>query len=251
MNTLPTSIDQVLEQLDSIIQDSVKDNDHLGIFAYVYRRTTAQIKQAIQNQDFEDNDRMERFDIRFASKYLQAYYNFQSGMSVPKSWEIAFRVKSERLTILQHILLGMNAHINYDLGMTAYEISRAKELEDLKTDFMKVNDILNGLINEMQRRLGRVSRLMVIFDWIGGDKDEAIINFSMVKAREQAWDFAEKLAHTEEDLKKTREEEVDKMIARLGQVIKAPPGKLLGFACKFVAFFEVKNISKIIRGLEK
>jgi len=56
----------------------------------------------------------------------------------------------------------------------------------MKNDFLKVNLILNSLINEMQERIAKVSRLMLVLDWLGENTDKQIINFSMVRAREQA-----------------------------------------------------------------
>jgi hypothetical protein len=155
MNNQAKTIDEVLEQLDAIIADSVKNNDPLGFFAYIYRRTTAQIKQAILAKKFEDNERMEKFDVLFANKYLDAYRDFHNGSAVCSPWVVAFDVKTDKLTILQHIILGMNAHINYDLGMSAAEFSEGGPTDSLKNDFMKVNDVLASLVDELQVKVGR------------------------------------------------------------------------------------------------
>jgi len=240
------TIDEVLEQLDAIIADAVKNNDHLGYFAYIYRRTTAQIKQAILEKKYEDNERMEKFDVLFANKYLEAYYNFHNGLPVCKSWAVAFEAKKERRTILQHIILGMNAHINFDLGMAAAEYSRGSDIGSLKNDFMLVNDVLASLVDELQLRVGKVSRLMFLIDWIGKRNDEAVMNFSMEKARQQAWNFATALSVLEGQAKAAMIDEVDGVIGRLGDTIKHPPGKLLSYALKIISFVEEKEVKKII-----
>lgn len=67
-----TSIKQVLEQLDFIIEETVNENNHLGVFAYVYRRTTAEIEHAINIGRFDDNARMEKMDVTFANFYIKA-----------------------------------------------------------------------------------------------------------------------------------------------------------------------------------
>jgi hypothetical protein len=81
----------------------------------------------------------------------------------------------------------MNAHINFDLGLTASEFSEDGRIDGLKNDFMQVNEVLAGLVDELQVKVGRVSRLMFLLDWLGARKDEAVMHFSMTKAREQAW----------------------------------------------------------------
>jgi hypothetical protein len=174
MNTLPSSIDEVLQKLDEIILETIHDNNYLGIFAYVYRRTTAEIKKGIIEKQFADNERMERMDVSFANKYISAYLNFHASSGpVSHAWAIPFQSGREKLTIMQHLLMGMNVHINLDLGVAASETAPGNAINGLKNDFMKVNDILAGLTKEMQARVGRISRWMFLLDWLSGNKDDA------------------------------------------------------------------------------
>lgn len=71
------TIDEVLHELDLIIENSLKENSFLGIFAYVYRRTTAQIKAEIENQTFDDNVRLEKFDVSFANFFIDAHQQYK------------------------------------------------------------------------------------------------------------------------------------------------------------------------------
>jgi hypothetical protein len=251
MKENPQSIDQVINELDIIVDRSVQDNNYLGIFAYVYRRTTAQIRQAIVNKQFDDNERMEKMDVNFANKYLNAYRKFNNNESCSKSWSIPFRAKDEKLTIIQHLLLGMNAHINLDLGTAASELAPGNSIHDLEKDFMKVNDILASLTEEMEKRIGRVSWWMFLLGWIGGKTDDATVNFSIRKAREEAWEFACKLSSIDDAQKILKIEEVDTIISDLGGIILRPPGIILRSILRFISRFEENQVKKIIEGLEK
>jgi hypothetical protein len=250
MNDLPKSIDEVLEKLDLIILDSINDNSYLGIFAYVYRRTTAQIKEAIIDKKFEDDARMELMDVKFANRYIDAYYHFKENGTISRSWLIPFQSGHEKLTIMQHLLLGMNAHINLDLGIAAAEIAPGSAIEGIKNDFMKVNDILESLTQEMQSRVSRISFLMILLDIAGEKNDEVIMNFSIVKAREQAWEFARKLAVMDEQGRKLLINEVDTIISTLAGIIKHPPTIILKFVIKFISFFEMKDVNTIVNRLK-
>ena len=243
------TIDEVLSELDLIIDSTVVENNHLGIFAYVYRRTTAQIKQAIIDKQFEDNERMERLDVAFANLYLTAYQRYTNNLKCSESWKIAFDAKNDNISILQHIILGMNAHINLDLGIATASFQSGTKILEIKNDFLKVNLILNSLINEMQERIVKVSRLMAILDWIGENTDNQIINFSMVKAREQAWNSACYLAGLEDAEAQNDIAKKDNRIAVFGAILKNPPGILLNIILKFVAQFEEKDVKKIIQKL--
>ncbi len=251
MDSQIKTIDEVLKELDAIIENSIKENNRLGIFAYIYRRTTAQIKQAIIDKRFEDNDRMQMMDVAFANLYINAYKNFCLNNSISKSWAVAFKSKNEKLTIVQHIILGMNAHINLDLSIAASSIAMGDKIKSLKNDFMLVNQILKDLINEMQDRLSRVSRLMFLLDWIGENEDEQIINFSIVKARQQAWDSAFSLAYLNDDETKVKVDTIDDFISELGLFIKNPPGKLTKLILKIISKFEESDVKKIIEKLEE
>jgi Family of unknown function (DUF5995) len=251
LNSQAKTIDDVLQVLDSIIEDSVNENNRLGIFAYIYRRTTAQIKQAILDKKFEDNDRMQKLDVAFANIYLNAYKNFGLNETISKSWMEAFKSKNEKLTTIQHIILGMNAHINLDLGIAASGIMPPDKIEDLKNDFMLVNQILKDLINEMQLRVSRVSRTMILLDWIGQNEDEKIINFSIVKAREQAWDFANSLSTLHDDERENKIKSVDDFVSDLANIIKRAPGILTRIIMKIISMFEEQDVKKIITLLEE
>ena len=245
------TIDEVLEKLDIIIAESLQNNNPPGFFAYIYRRTTAQIKQAILEGKFEDNARMEKFDVHFANKYLEAYRDYHAGQPVCGPWKTAFDAGKEKLTILQHIILGMNAHINYDLGMAAAEFTAGTKIESMKNDFMLVNDVLASLVDELQIKVGRVSKLMFLLDWIGKRTDEEVMNFSMEKARHQAWSFAVKLSVLSNQDKKAKMNEVDEIIGKLGGIVISPPGKVMAFTIKIISFFESKDVKKIIAKLEE
>ena len=245
------SIDEVLLELDRIIENSVQENNYLGIFAYIYRRTTAQIKEEIAKQTFDDNERMERFDTTFANFYLTAYQNYFQDLPVSASWKIAFDARNENLTIIQHLLMGMNAHINLDLGVAAARIMEGQSFPDLKTDFMKVNDILAGLVNEMQIKIGRVSPLIFLLDWIGGRTDEKIIDFSMVKARRYSWNTATALSKLDEADQQQKINQVDQFVAELSELIRNPDSLILKFSIRFIRLFEERNLKRMIEKLEE
>jgi hypothetical protein len=243
------TFDEVLSELDKIIEVSVQENNYLGIFAYVYRRTTAQIKQAVLDREFDDNSRMELLDVTFANLYLTAFRDYAAKKPCSFSWETAFNAKNDRLIIMQHILLGMNAHINLDLGCATATVAPGDKLASVKNDFMKVNQILNSLVNEMQEKVSTVSRFMFLADTLGKNSDEAFINFSMVKAREQAWNLATVLAALPQNEQGPVIETADKVISELGEKVKNPPGRLLKMALKIIAFFEDKDVKTIVSKL--
>jgi len=246
-----TTIKEVLDQLDGIIEDAIKTNDRLGLFAYIYRRTTAEIQKEIQLKSFENNERLEKMDVLFANLYLDAHRDYKNGNEISRSWEFAFKNKNESLTILQHILMGMSTHINLDLAIATSRTMNGNELSEIENDFNKVNDVLFNIINELQERLGKVSPLLFLLDWAGKNSDERIIDFSMRKAREQAWNGANLLCALGNDGQSEAIMGLDSLVLNVNKVIKQPKSRVIGFVLKAIARFEQKNIGAIISKLRE
>jgi len=250
LTVTPTTIQEVLDALDRIIDDTIKENSFLGIFAFVYRRVTAQIQREIELQHFDDNERMEAFDVAFANRYISAVRGYKNNQPVSQSWKIAFDCQQDNLTIIQHLMMSMNAHINLDLSMAASTAMKGKPILDLKNDFEKINEILSGLTNEVQRKLGNVSKLMFILDWIGKNKDEKILDFSMKKARAFAWKNAVQLSALTDEEKQSRIGHIDNIVLELSKCIKTPRSRILQFLLSIIQYFEESEVAKVMEGLQ-
>lgn len=185
------TIDEVLETLDSIIQQSQEKNDTAGYFAILYRTVTARVKQGIANNEFADGARMEKLDVIFANRYIDAYFAWKNGKPFTASWKKAFDITTHYWPIvLQHLLMGMNAHINLDLGIAAAQVSANSDINNLQADFNKINSILSSLVEGVQNSLAKIwPRLKWILQRTK-KVDDFMVDFSMQLARDGAWQFA-------------------------------------------------------------
>ena len=155
------------------------------------------------------------------------------------------------ITVIQNILLGMNAHINLDLSIAAYQTMAGQTITDLQNDYNKVNDILESLINEMEEKISNTSTLFFLFDWMGGKSDEAIMDFSMRKARDFAWINAVALSLTHESEIDAKLKNHDKIVFEIGQRINKPKSRFLNMALRIIHYFEPKSVDKIINNLKR
>ncbi len=185
------SIEDVIAILDDIIVESEKNNDPMGYFAALYKKVTVNVKDEIALGTFDDGVRMEALDVLFARRYLEAYFAARNNEVVSLSWQRAFELKSHYYPIvLQHLLMGMNAHINLDLGIAAAETAKGKNLADLESDFYRINEILSSLVHDVENKLSAIWPLLkYILKW-SGKIDDFLIDFSMKLARDGAWKFA-------------------------------------------------------------
>jgi hypothetical protein len=240
------TIDQVIQQLDDIIDWSINSNSRLGYFAALYRKVTLKVKAGISDGFFEDGERMERLDVIFANRYLTAFEQNQKKISPTRSWQLAFEASNHWWPIvLQHLLMAMNAHINLDLGIAAARTGPGQAVYDLKADFYKINEILASLVEGVQRELSEVWPMLRLLDHIGGQTDEVVINFSIEKARDHAWQVAEELAPLPQTDQVSRIDVLDREIAVVGRLIRHP-GLILGTVNKIIRCGERGSIPKII-----
>ena len=189
------TIDDVLDELDDIIAICRRRSSADGYFAAMYRRVTAEVKRRIERGEFQDAARMVRFDVIFADRFIDAWRLHERGGKATAVWRLALGASQTYWpVVLQHLLLGMNAHINLDLGIVAAAIAPGPAIDGLKTDFDRINAVLADQVDDMQTRLATVWPAFRWLDGMTGDVDEAVINFSIRRAREHAWSFARKLA---------------------------------------------------------
>lgn len=246
---LPETIEEVIERLDQIVKSSEKNGSRLGYFAALYKRVTVTVKNRIDEQYFDDNERMERLDVVFANRYLIAYDAYQNGQPCTQSWQLAFdETKRWKPLVLQHLFGGMNAHIGLDLGIAAATIE--PDILSLRGDFEKINAVLASLVDEVQSELSSFWPLLKPVDFIAGRTDEALANFAMEIAREAAWKVALDYSALSEEAREAYIQERDQKVVNFGRTLYRP-GWLLSFAVFMFRLFEFGSIKRKIRALNR
>ena len=182
-------------RLDDVIQFCWDRNSRLGYFPALYRKVTHRVKDGIAKGEFQDGSRMEELDICFAGRYLDAWALHRAGELPTRAWLAAFRVADDSdLLVIQHLLLGMNAHINLDLGIAAARTAPGPSLESLQADFNKINHVLAELTDGVKKELEHIWPPLRGLDQLVGRLDDVVVNFSMTRARGHAWGVARRLA---------------------------------------------------------
>lgn len=245
-----TSIDEVVERLDAEVGRAVRDGARTGYFAALYREVTLRVAEAVRTGRFEDGDRMERLDVVFANRYLDAADRRRARRPVTRSWAVAFDAAQQwPPLVLQHLLLGMNAHIGLDLGIAAAHTSPGAELPTLRRDFDEITALLGEAVDEVQDRIARISPAMWVLDRLGHRTDEALCTLALDRARTLAWAWAEHLAGP---LAADREEEaiarLDGVVAELGRRLLAPRVHLRA-AFLFVRMRETQDVGAVVEAL--
>lgn len=244
------TIDDIIASLEKIITNCIANNSRLGYFATLYLKVTKSVKDGIAAGQFQDGPRMEKLDVVFASRYLDAYESYSNRQPTTTSWEIAFsQVERSSILVLQHLLLGMNAHINLDLGIAAVEVCGDDPLSTLQQDFDAINNIISALTNEVLFDLGQVSPLLSLLGLHASNSNSALIQFSIGNARDGAWCFAESLIQKKTGGYDQFIAERDNTIKRLGDSLIHGTGFFMKLTLWLIHVFEKKRPSIIINVL--
>jgi hypothetical protein len=243
------TIDDVIRALDGIIDQAWNEKSRLGYFAALYRRVTQAVKDGIAQGKFDNGPLMERLDVNFASRYLDALQQFRSGQPPTRCWLVAFQAVSHwRPLVVQHLLAGINAHINLDLGVAAAVTAPGKQLPALQADFNQINDVLAGLLGTVQKEMATVSPLIGLLEKFSLKTDTVIINFSLDKAREFAWNHAVQMASLPPSELQAAIQELDAEVEELGRLVVSPPW-LIKIPLLLIRLFESSDVRNVLEVL--
>jgi hypothetical protein len=121
-------IDALIERMQALLEPLQAADDPRQYFHATYLRTTIAVAAAIRGGGFTDPEWTERWDVTFASLYLDALEAATSGERPARPWQIAFGAP-RGLPALNHVLLGMNAHINFDLPQALVTVISDEEFD--------------------------------------------------------------------------------------------------------------------------
>jgi hypothetical protein len=165
-------------------------------FHATYLRTTRAIRDAVIADGFVDPAWVERWDARFASLYLDALEAFAAGRTVPGPWQVAFTAANEAdLAPVRHVLLGMNAHINFDLPQAVVAVISPTEFADStvvarrEADHKRVDALLAERVAAEDRELKKVEApgSRSLLDWLLTPLNRMASQRFIAEAREKVW----------------------------------------------------------------
>jgi hypothetical protein len=248
---LPTTIDEVISSLDQIVNECQKSRSRMGYFPAMYNRVTRRVKQKIIAGVFDDNQRMERFDVIFANRYLSAHHAYHQGAPHSESWAITFDAANKwSPMVIQHLLAAMNAHINLDLGIAAAE-TEVEDLDSLKNDFDQINNILDSLVDEVEQELREIFHPLHTIDKLTGNIYKSVAHVGIVKSRNSAWLVAEEYSKLQSDeARQAYIQARDQHVALIGKQILWPSAPVRFMTGQF-RFLEKGSIEYKVRVLNR
>jgi Family of unknown function (DUF5995) len=155
-------IEELIGRMAALLESLRAAGDQRRFFHATYQRTTIAVAQELQRGGFTDAQWVERWDVAFAGLYLDALQAALDGRRPTRPWDIAFKAPAT-LPPLRHVLLGMNAHINYDLPQALLAVITDEQFDDpallarRQADHRAIDDVLASRVAAEDDKLAAIS----------------------------------------------------------------------------------------------
>jgi hypothetical protein len=189
------SMDAVIERMEALLGPLQEAGDARRFFHATYLRTTRAVRDALAAGLFSDPQWVDRWDVAFADLYLDALTADSGGGAVPGPWAVAFRAAREQPSApaLRHVLLGMNAHINYDLPQALLAVISPAEFADpavtarRRADHKRIDEVLSRRVGAEDAELARAGPPRSRTDVLLGPVNQAASRRFLREARAKVW----------------------------------------------------------------
>ena len=182
-------VDERLARTESYLRDR---GDRRAVFLTVYSRMTATVRDAIDDGAFIDREWAASYLVAFAERYRRALVAFErrAFASLPRPWLIAFAAAARGETLVaQDALLGINAHITYDLTYALGDVGIDPDRDAKRADHDLINAVLARLVQTAQDALVEAYAAVGIagIDRLLDPLDDRLALFGLKGVREFAW----------------------------------------------------------------
>jgi Family of unknown function (DUF5995) len=236
----------VVDEIDELLEWSRTHESRIGYFAGLYWHVATALHAALEKGEFAHPEWMERVNEEFIGRYLDAVACYRRGAPCSEAWQMAFRATTNRrLVVIQHLLLGANAHINLDLAVGVARAIPPDDMEAFRPDYERMNDVLCSLLLDVINDVGRVLPLIKLVSSFGEREEDVLIGFSIRVARKDAWLHARRLAAMDPEQRDAAIRERDASVAALGRRIVSP-GRVVAPLLWLLRLGEVRGIVRTI-----
>jgi hypothetical protein len=183
--------------MDSLAQAWEQAADRRSFFLRCYALMTGNMLAAVDQGEFHDAMWVRHLLDLFADYYFVALDAYEHGdATTPAVWRLAHDTATQQeAPVIQDLLLGINAHINYDLVLALVDMlepdwqALAPEAQGQRyEDHSHVNDIIAGTIDSVQQQVvAPDDRWMSLMDWALGPLDEHAAARLIRQWREEVW----------------------------------------------------------------
>jgi Family of unknown function (DUF5995) len=187
------AISALVERMDALVAELEADRSPGRYFLSTYTRTTRAVAAALEDGRFEDPAWVEEWDVVFADLYLDALRAYRADpASAPRPWRVGFAADPE-LPPIAHVLLGINAHINYDLPQALIAVIPPEDMDDAnlmdrrRRDHERIDAVLAERVSAEDGELEKAGPSRTLVDRLMAPLNQAASRRFLKEARVKVW----------------------------------------------------------------
>ena len=196
----------VVDRMQDRIDGWERSGDPRAVFLSCYALMTQNMLDAVDAGEFADAAWVSRLLHHFAGYYFDALDTYETGEEhTPAVWRRAHDAARRSGTpAISLLLLGVNAHINYDLVLAVADLLEPEwpgltdaERRTRYEDYCRVNDTIGRTIDSVQDGiLEKREPIMALVDTLLGPVDEWLVSRGITEWREEVWGHAVRRVET-------------------------------------------------------
>jgi hypothetical protein len=187
------AVDELITRMVMLLALLETDRDPGRFFLGTYLRTTRAVRTALDDGLFEDPAWVAEWDVVFAGFYLDALEAWRRDpATAPGPWRQAFGAQRS-LPPEAHVLLGMNAHINFDLPQSLVRVIPDAEYDDPAVlacrgrDHERIDRVLSSRVAAEDAELARAGGRRTPLDRLLAPVNRGASRLFLREARRKVW----------------------------------------------------------------
>lgn len=186
-------VDALAGRMAALLQELTAEGDPARFFLGTYLRITRAVGAALDAGRFEDPAWVSAWDVDFAGLYLDALdASRRDPAGPPEPWRRAFAA-DPGLRPEAHVLLGVNAHINFDLPQSLLRMIPPADMADAAVvaarhrDHEAVDAVLATAVAAEDRALQEAGAPRTASDRLAAPVNRLAVRVFLTESRRKVW----------------------------------------------------------------
>jgi hypothetical protein len=183
----------LVARMEALLRPLEAGPDPARFFLGTYLRTTRAVGEALDAGLFEDPSWVAAWDVDFAGLYLDALETHRKDPDAPaRPWRLAFGA-DPGLPPEAHVLLGMNAHINFDLPQSLVRALAPEDFADpdrlagRRRDHERIDGVLAARVGAEDAALVRAGGRRTPLDRLLAPANRRAARLFLRESRRKVW----------------------------------------------------------------
>lgn len=241
-----STLSDVGRSLQNVLDRCREERSRLGYFAALYWHSYLALQRAVNAARFGSTQGISTLGVVFYRRYLRAVQHHWEGGRPSASWQVSFlAARQPAPVVLQHLGLGMNAHIDFDLGVAVAEAFGPDVLPSMEDDFMLMNQVLASVTAEMLYDLEVIWPVFKVINSVAHPASKLLVRFGLEETRARAWRVAQRLVRLSPGDRQSYIDQLDLDVALAGRFIWKPLPPL-SWGLRAVRVGELQSVRRVI-----